>query len=111
MPFRIALAFGEFEHFERMPVGVAEIERADAAGVRIPIGEELRAWRCMLDLVFAQPAIGTIHVAHDDRGVLKPAIVAMGVSRDGASFGREVLGEFENLVAEAQPRDANAKSE
>ena len=58
-----------------MPVGILEIERLDASSRGIPVGKPLRLRRGMLDLALAQPR-ACVHVRHDDRDVLEPAIVA-----------------------------------
>src|SRR5262249_17728303 len=70
-PFFRALILRELQNLEWMPVRIFEIERLDSRSVLVPIGKALLPGRCMLDLVLAQPGIGFIHVADDDRNVLE----------------------------------------
>ena len=46
-----ALARRERDDFEKMAIGIAEVERADAAGVRVPVGQPLRSGGRVLDAV------------------------------------------------------------
>ena len=85
MPVRIALARREPEDLEEVAVRVLEVEGADAAGVRVPVRQPLRRGRGVLDPVLAEPRIGPVHVAHDDRHVLEPAVVAARVGRHRAA--------------------------
>ena len=65
----------------------------------------------MLDTVFSQNLIGLIHVAHDDGDVLEPAVVAARIDRYGATLGREVLGQLDLLVTQAQSSHSHPESE
>src|SRR5262245_41356538 len=53
--------------------------------------------------MLAEPLISAIHVAEDQRNVLKPAVVAARVDRDGTPLRGQVLGQLDDLVPEAQP--------
>src|SRR5262245_16522591 len=75
VPSLISLAYGKPQDLERMAVRVLEVERADPARIQVPIREALRRRRGVLDAMLSEPRVGTIHVAHDDRDVLKPTIV------------------------------------
>ena len=56
VPPRLPFARRERDDFEKVAVGIAEVEGADAAGVRVPVGKPLRSGRCVLDAVLSQPA-------------------------------------------------------
>ena len=68
-------------------------------------GRRCGAGRRVLDAVLAQPRVGRVHVADDDRDVLEPAVVAARVGRHRPAARRQVLGQLELLVAEPQPDD------
>src|SRR5437762_6416893 len=65
----------------------------------------------MLHLVLAQPCVCLIHVADDNRNVLKPPVIATRIERNGSSPWCEVLIEFDGFVAQFHPDNANAYSE
>ena len=100
----------EIEDLQGMAVGVAEIEGADTAGVRVPVGQPLRFRRGVLYLVLAQPLIGAVHVADDDGDVLEPAVVAARVRREGRPWA-QILGQLDEFVSQLQARDARAQAE
>src|SRR3954447_11080426 len=75
VPLRIALARREPQDLQRMPVRIAKIERADAARVEVPDRQKLRPRRRMLHLVLPEPLVTAIHVADNDRDVLKPVVI------------------------------------
>jgi hypothetical protein len=86
-----------------MIIGIAKVEGANAACVRIPVGKPLRpVGGRRLDVVLPQLRVSPVHVAHDHGHVLEPAIVAVPVRRSRATAGREILGELQILVAQAQ---------
>src|SRR5262245_17423868 len=58
----------------------------------------------------AKSRIGAIHIAHDDRDVLKPSVVTPRIDRDRPSPRREVLHQLDALVAEAHAHDAYPQS-
>ena len=97
VPLRGALVRRERNDLEKVPVGIAEVERADPSGAGIPIGQTLRPGGRVLDAVLPEPCIGPCHVADDDRDVLKRAIVGTDVGRHGPAFRRQKLGQF-NLL-------------
>src|SRR5262249_41989187 len=111
MPFRIALAGRKAQDFEEVSIGIAEVERLDAAGAGIPIRQALRLGRGVGDAVCAQMRIRAIHVAYDDGDVLEPAIVAARIRGNRAPLWREVFGQLQALVTEAQTDDAHARTE
>ena len=49
VPFREALTCGKGQHFERVAVGIVEIERLDPPGIWIPVRQTLRATRGVRD--------------------------------------------------------------
>ncbi len=55
--------------------------------------------------------IGLVHVRHDDRDVLKPAIVAARIHRNWPSLRRQVFGEFDGFVAKFHPDDSRPQPE
>src|SRR5262249_31336863 len=84
---RIALARRKAQDFEEVAVGIAEVERLDAARAGIPIGQTLGLGRGVGDTVCAQMRIRPIHVADDDDDVLEPAIVAPRIAERYAWLG------------------------
>ncbi len=105
MPLLGAFARRELEDFEVVAIGVAEVERLDAAGIRIPVRQRLRFGRRVTHLVVAQPPIRSVHVAHDDRDVLEPEVVAVRIDRNRPSVRHDEVHQFDDFVAQLQPRD------
>ena len=107
-PLRITFARRELQHLERMPVGVAEVEGADATGGRVPVRQPLRTFRDSLHSSGPKHRVRPVHVRHDDGHVLEPPVVAPRVVRRGAPLRLQVLGQIDALAAQAQPRGAAA---
>jgi hypothetical protein len=63
VPFFGSLIPRELQNLKRMTIRVFEIERFDSRRVLVPIGKPLRACGYVLDVILAQPGIGSIHVA------------------------------------------------
>jgi hypothetical protein len=61
--------------------------------------------------VSAQLLVGLVHVADDDRDVLKRVIVTAPVRRDRPSFRREILDQLDRLIAELHARDTHTQAE
>jgi len=76
LPLLIAFAFRELQDLEPMLVRIAEVERLDAAGVLVPVGQTLWSGRSVFDFVLSQQCVSFVHVAGNDCNVLEPAIVA-----------------------------------
>src|SRR5579862_2830516 len=64
MPFWQSLARWERKNFEIVTVRVTKVERLDAARVRVPVRQALRAAGSVLDMEAAQTGIRGGHVAH-----------------------------------------------
>jgi hypothetical protein len=107
LPAPIALAGREPDELERMAVGVAEVERADAAGVRVPVGEALGLRRHVGDALVTEPLVRAVHVANDDRHVLEPAVVAARVDGRRPPPRGDVFRQLEGLAPELQPHHAH----
>src|SRR5215469_10235908 len=101
----------ESQDLQIVLVGVAEVERLDAACVAIPVRQPLRAGGGVLDFESAQARIGACHVAHDDGNVLERPIVRLQTGRNRSAARSEELHELEVLVAEPQPYYSHAQSE
>ena len=101
----------ELQDLERMAVGIAEIEGPDARGVGDRLGEQLRPGGSVAHLEAAKPRVCAVHVAHDDGYVLEPVVVAPAVHRRRPARRREVLGELQVLVTQAQAHDAESHPE
>ena len=54
VPLGCPLSGGKRDDLEKVPIGIAEVERADPAGVRVPVGKPLRAGGRVLDAVLPQ---------------------------------------------------------
>src|ERR1051326_4277318 len=100
VPLPQALVRGKLQHLNRMCIWILEVERRDARCVLVPIWKALWPRRSVLYLVLAQPGIGLIHVADNDRDVLNPPIIPARINWDRAAFRSEILGEFDKFVAE-----------
>src|SRR5262249_9443421 len=57
-PLRVALARWEPENFKGVAVRVLEVERSDAARIRVPVGQALGRRRDLFDPVLPQPGVG-----------------------------------------------------
>ena len=96
--FASPLPGGKCRDLEEVPIGIAEVEGADPAGVRVPVGQPLRAGRRVLDAVLAAArAYAFVHVADDDRDVLEDAIVGPHVGRHRPALRRQELGQLDRL--------------
>ena len=56
--FGCPLSAGKRDDLEKVAVGIAEVERADAAGIRVPVRQALRSGRRVLDAVLPE-RVGT----------------------------------------------------
>ena len=60
-------------------------------------------------MVLAELRPGFVHIAHYDRKMLEPEIVAVGGHGDRPDVGRrKKLNQFELLLAQSHPNDARA---
>jgi hypothetical protein len=64
----------------------------------------------MANFMTAQVLVGFVHVADDDRDMLKPVIVVAPIDRDRPAFGREILREFNQFITKLHPHDAHAQT-
>ncbi len=55
MPFGVAFVRRKREDFERMFIGILEVEGLDSGSILIPLRQRLRTRGCMFDLVLTQP--------------------------------------------------------
>src|SRR5262245_10467187 len=92
MPFRVALPSGKLQDLQRVTIGILEVKGSNAPGTGVPVRQALRPRRGVLDLVLAQPLVGSIHVADDKRDMLKPAVVTPRIQWDWSALGDEVFG-------------------
>src|SRR5439155_13846846 len=95
----VALPIWELEDLEGMPIGIVEVEGADAARLGVPIREPLRRPRHALHAMRLEHRVGPLHVAHDDGDVLEPAVVAVCARGSRAPRRVEPGHELERLVA------------
>ena len=105
LPARIAFARWEANHFEGVPVRVLKIERLDTRCAYVPIRQPLRTCGHELDFKRTQFFEGTIHVAHDDRDVLEPQVVASGVLRNRLPSRCEIFSQLQELITQLHPHD------
>src|SRR5215469_637895 len=108
VPFGCPLACGKLQHLKIVTIRVTEIKSLDSAGVRVPVWKALRATRCVFHVEAAQACVGCRHIAHDDRDVLKPAVVAARVERDRSAAWRQELLQFQVLITETHAYRSDA---
>src|SRR5574341_252323 len=94
-----------------MAIGIAEVKRANAGRGFVPIRNALRAGGSVLHFKFAQALISLVHVAYDNRNVLKPSVVAAHVHRNRPAFRSEIIHQLDKLLSKPQTRHANSQSE
>src|SRR5215470_17851304 len=99
MPFRRAFVCWELQHFERVPVGILEVEGSNPCGRLYRFRELLRAGRGVPHFVLSKPLVSPVHVAGYDGDMLEPAIVAVRIDGDWAAPRRQVFREFEKFIA------------
>src|SRR3954452_17780343 len=58
LPAWIALTRREMDDLKHMPIGITKIERLNPSCLRIPRGQRFGTARDMLNVMFAQPAVG-----------------------------------------------------
>src|SRR6266536_3774474 len=75
VPLLQALVRRKLQHLHRVPIWILEVERRDARRVLVPVRKALWSRRSVFYLVLTQPGISLIHVADNDRDVLKPPII------------------------------------
>ncbi len=76
VPFRGALAGWKLQDFERVPVGIFEVESPNSRRRLDVLWKGLRTSRGVLNLIAAQQSVSPIHIRGDDGDMLKPAIIA-----------------------------------
>src|SRR5262249_21808874 len=79
VPARFPLVGRKLEDLEGVTIGIPEVEGPNARRVRNRGRQELRTGRRVAHVVGTEERIGAIHVAHDDRHVLKPVVVTAAV--------------------------------
>ena len=89
-----------------MVLRVAKVKRFDPGRPLVPLRKSLRGSGDVLDLVLPQVLVSLVHISHDDRDVLKPAIVAARVGRRRTASRDQELSELNTFVSQLQPRDA-----
>src|SRR5215813_14876156 len=111
MPFGQSLTFRKGENFQKVIIGITEVESFNAGGIAVPCRQRLWTAAGMLHAVLTQPGIGRIHIARNDGDVLKPAIVAARIGGHRSAFRRQKFGEFDLFLAQAKPGHADAQPE
>src|SRR5580765_41021 len=111
VPLLQALIRRELQHLNRMAIRILEVERRDARRVLVPVRKALWSRRSVFYLVLTQPGISLIHVANNDRDVLKPPIITARINWDRAPLRGEILGEFDKFVVEPHPYRAHSQAE
>src|SRR5713226_2581950 len=111
MPLGIAFTVGELQNLHGMFIGVFEVESSDAARVVVPIRQPLRTGGGVLDFILSQHRVGAVHVADDDRDVLKPDVVASGINGNGTALGSQKLQKLNGFTSQLQVHNSNARPE
>ena len=112
LPPGVAFSRRKPQNLQVMVIRVAEIKGFDAGGGLVPFGNRLRAGGRVTHPVLTQVLVGPVHITDNNGNVLKPAVVAAGVQRDGASpLGSEIFGQQEYLPAQLQSDHSHAQSE
>src|SRR4051794_570584 len=94
-----------------MAVWIAKVKCANSPGAWIPCGQGLGLGRDLANLGFSQVGVSAVDIAHHDREVLEPTILAARVLRIRAAFGSNVPNQLDLLFAKAESRDPRIRSE
>jgi hypothetical protein len=73
--------------------------------------ESLRARGSMLHVLFAKDLVCVVHISHDNRYVLEPAVIGAGISRHGTALWCEEFLEFNRLISQPQAHHAYTNAE
>src|SRR5215510_6039342 len=111
LPLRVTFVKRKIDELEIVAVRILEVKSLDAGRGLVPVGNPLPASGGLPYVVRAELLVGLIHVAHDNRNVLEPLIVAARVSGYRSAFGRKVFGEFDGFVAQPHAHDSHSHSE
>src|SRR6516164_5472408 len=65
----------------------------------------------MLDFVLTKPRVGLVHIADNERNVLKRSIVAAEINRNRPALGRQEFREFDESVTQFHADDPHADTE
>src|SRR5262245_31234935 len=111
LPLWIAFTRWELQDLQMVTIRIFEVKSLNAPSIGVPVWQPLRTGGGMLDLVLAQPLVGTIHVADDERDVLKPAIVTTRIHRDRPAPRGEEFGQLDEFLAEPHPYHPHPQAE
>src|SRR5713226_6547755 len=111
MPLGIALTIRELQNLHGVFIGVFEVESLDATRVFVPIRQPLRSRGGVLDFVLPQNRIGAVHIADDDRNMLKPDVIASGIYGNGPALRSQKLQQLDGFTSKLHRYNSNARPE
>src|SRR6266540_597965 len=106
LPTRIAFARRKIDDLEIVLVGITKIKCFDSSGDGERCRQRLGPGRDKLHLERAQFFKCLVHVAHDNRDMLKRKIVAARIHWNRPPTRCEILGKIDKFISELHPHDA-----
>src|SRR6266516_3372125 len=110
LPTRIAFARRKIDDLEIVLVGIAKIKCFDSSGGGERCRQRLGPSRDELHFERAQFFKCLVHVAHDNRDMLKPKIVAARIHWNRPPARCEILSEIDKFISESHPHDAHPRA-
>src|SRR6476469_4081159 len=93
-----------------MAIRIFEVESANAGSGLVGCRNDLRSRRSVAHIVRSQVLVSFVHIADNNRYILKAPVVTAPVGRNGSSLGREILCELDGFLAEFHAHDAHPKA-
>src|SRR6266498_5104591 len=110
LPTRIAFARRKIDDLEIVLVGITKIKCFDSSGGGERCRQRLGPSRDELHFERAQFFKCLVHVAHDNRDMLKPKIVAARIHWNRPPARCEILSEIDKFISELHPHDAHPRA-
>src|SRR6266513_2487175 len=110
LPTRIAFARWKIDELEIVLVGITKIKCFDSSGGGERCRQRLGPCRDELHFERAQFFKRLVHVAHDNRDMLKPKIVAARIHWNRPPARCEILCEIDKFISELHPHDAHPRA-
>src|SRR6266568_4006051 len=110
LPTRIAFARRKIDDLEIVLVGITKIKCFDSSGGGERCRQRLGPGRNELHFDSAQFFERLVHIAHDNRDMLKPKIVAARIHWNRPPAWCEILCKIDKFISELHPHDAHPRA-